>query len=97
MLKAACLALLVAPATAIVGKYCLQDSDCANGGYCMDDATKAPLPVYLCHGGVAEDYCRGDGDCVSSYCADDPTKTPFKMCVFIVVVVVLSFLVVLLQ
>ena len=60
------LALLVTSvpaATAIVGKFCLKDSDCVNGGYCMNDDTKQPRAVYDCHGGITDDYCQGDGDC----------------------------------
>jgi hypothetical protein len=76
MMKYASVALLVAPVSAIVGKYCKIDSDCTNGGYCMNDDTKQPRGVFLCHGGASDDYCQGDGDCTPSYCDDDPTKNP---------------------
>jgi len=75
-MKITSLFLLAAPVAATVGKWCAVDSDCVTGGYCMNDDTKQPRPVYLCHGGASNDYCQGDGDCAGSYCDDDPTKTP---------------------
>jgi len=69
-------AVMFGVARATTGKYCLTDTDCSSGGYCMNDSTKTPMPVYLCHGGSDTDYCRGDGDCEGSYCSNDPTKTP---------------------
>ena len=68
MMKLVTTALLVAPAAAAVGKFCKVDSDCVNGGYCMNDPTKQPRDVFLCHGGASNDYCQGDGDCTPSYC-----------------------------
>lgn len=67
--------LLAQPVSAVVGKYCETDSDCS-AGYCMNDPTKQPQPVYLCHGGGDTDFCRDDTECEGSYCAIDPTKSP---------------------
>ena len=86
MMKAILFAVLAAPASAALNKYCQSDGDCKTGTYCMNDPTQTPTPIYLCQGTAAANHCRSDADCVvpdGSYCMDDDSNTPvgaFYLC-----------------